>query len=88
MTRKDFQPSVLHPKGAGKLEELPAALERWETNMRKFRQAQGTCPSDHQKRFILVDMLPSDMAPYITPCNWAYTPATKHCRSTFCSIVR
>ena len=65
-TRKDLQPSVLHPKGAGKLDERPVALERWETNLRKFRQAQGECPSDDQKRLILVDMLPSDMAPYIT----------------------
>ena len=66
LTRKSLQPIVLKPKGARKLEDLATAIEVWAQNERLFREAQGSAPSDAQKRLILIDMLPPDVAPYIT----------------------
>ena len=65
LRRKHFQPKVLRPRPAARVEDITGALEAWQSDCRKFREAGGLAMEDEQRRLIFVEMLPGDVSTYV-----------------------
>ena len=72
LRKKQYQPRVLRPRPAAKIDDIPGALVQWESDCRLFRESGGQDMEDEQKRLILIEMLPPDIAVYITLHMSAY----------------
>ncbi len=49
---------VLNPPQCSNIEQIPMALERWETAHKNYREAGGTALDDDRKKGALIGMLP------------------------------
>ena len=72
LRRKQYQPRVLRPRAAGKVDDIPVALEQWESDYRLFKESGGSEIEDEQRRLILIEMLPPDISVYVTLHMSAY----------------
>ena len=66
MRRKYLQPLVTNPVRATKLEDITVAVERWESNIRLFKESGGVEPDDEAKRLIVVEIIPPEMSVHVT----------------------
>ena len=66
IVRRDLLAAVTNPKGASSIEKIEAAIEEWDTNIRLFVAADGDAPTGDMKRLTLIQMLPMEIAKYIS----------------------
>ena len=64
MIRKDLLPLITKPRSASSLDGISAAFEDWDTNIRLFKAAHGSEPTDETKRLTLLQMLQQDVSAY------------------------
>ena len=57
LLRKELLPRVTNPRHATSIDDLPKAMEEWETNKRLFVESNGTLPSEDSERLSLIEML-------------------------------
>ena len=56
----------MHPKSAQNMDKVEEAITDWDTNIRLFMKAGGNKLDDSTRRLALTEMLPIDIASYIT----------------------
>ena len=66
--RKDLFPKVTNPRKATGLDDLPKALEDWQTNKQLYTESGGVLPEETHERLAFIGMLPADINVYITMC--------------------
>ena len=66
MVRRDLLASVTNPRGASSIDKIESAIEEWDTNIRLFVAADGMAPTDVTKRMTLIQILPMDIAAYVS----------------------
>ena len=66
MVRGDLLAAVTNPKCASSIEKIEHAVEEWDTNIRLFVAADGDAPTGDMKRMTLIQMLPVEIATYIS----------------------
>ena len=57
---------MTEPRKATGLDDLPKALEDWESNKGLYTESGGVLPEESQERLAFIEMLPADINVYIT----------------------
>jgi hypothetical protein len=64
--QKELLGIVMHPKPATNLDKVEDAMTDWDTNLRLFMKAGGKIPDDSTRRLALIELLPLEVASYVT----------------------
>ena len=60
--RRDRLATLINPKGATSMDNIEAAVEAWNTNIRLFVAVDGEEPTDAAKGMTFIQMLPMDIS--------------------------
>ena len=66
LLQKDRLPGCTNPKAAPSADRIEQAIEDWDTDIQLFVKAGGSQPLDCDRRLTLIQILPANIAAYIT----------------------